>query len=67
MTKELADTDVVKTVQEAAAYLRLHPATIRKLIVAGEIPATKVGNHWRIRAVELHALLEPKAPSARSA
>jgi len=32
--------------RQAAVFLRLHPQTVRKLAIAGEIPATKPGKRW---------------------
>jgi excisionase family DNA binding protein len=32
--------------RQAAVFLRLHPQTVRKLAVAGEIPAAKPGKRW---------------------
>ena len=37
----------VWTVDEVAAYLRLHPGTVYRLIGRGQLPAFKVGNDWR--------------------
>jgi excisionase family DNA binding protein len=37
----------VWTVEEVAAYLRLHPGTVYRLLRRGELPAFKVGNDWR--------------------
>jgi len=34
-------------INEAAAFLGVHPQTIRKLARAGELPAFKVGRAWR--------------------
>jgi len=31
---------------EASAFLRMHPETLRRLAVAGEIPGAKPGKHW---------------------
>jgi PTS system nitrogen regulatory IIA component len=37
----------VLTVQEVALILKLHPRTVMKMAVSGEIPAAKVGRQWR--------------------
>ncbi|MGQ9779724.1 MAG: helix-turn-helix domain-containing protein [Bacillota bacterium] len=34
--------------EEAAAYLRVHPQTVYKLLRRGELPGRKVGQLWRI-------------------
>ena len=38
------------TVDEAASELRVHPATVRKMIKRGEIAAIRVGRIWRVDA-----------------
>lgn len=37
----------VLTVQEVASMLKLHPRTVMKMALSGEIPAAKVGRQWR--------------------
>jgi excisionase family DNA binding protein len=39
----------VMTVREVAAYLRVHPATIYKLLKRHQIPAFRLGSDWRFR------------------
>ena len=34
-------------VDELSKILRLHPRTIRRLAINGDIPAFKVGHQWR--------------------
>jgi len=53
-------TETLWTVQEAAHYLRLTPATVRAMARKGEIPAVKVGRVWRIDAARLRAHLETR-------
>jgi excisionase family DNA binding protein len=36
------------TINEVAAYLRLHPLTVRRLAREGTLPAYKVGRRWQI-------------------
>lgn len=38
------------TVDEAAAELRVHPATIRRMIKRGDIAAVRIGKVWRVDA-----------------
>ena len=52
------------TVAEAAAYLRVHPETIRRLVRRGELTAIKVGSVWR---VPVDALERPTQPSDQPA
>jgi excisionase family DNA binding protein len=44
---------VLVTVAEAAAYLVLSPATVRRQILKGRIRARKVGRDWDIDFSEL--------------
>jgi excisionase family DNA binding protein len=44
------------TVKEAAEWLRLHPGSVRRLIAARRIPATKIGHEWRISWAFLSSL-----------
>ena len=37
----------VVTVKELAAYLRVHPSTIYKLLRLGELPGFRVASEWR--------------------
>lgn len=39
----------IMTIEEVAAYLSLHPLTVRRLARDGEIPAFKVGRQWRVK------------------
>ena len=49
------------TLAEVAASTRLHPETVRRMIADGRLPAVKVAGRWRVRAVDVAALLEPTA------
>jgi excisionase family DNA binding protein len=48
------------TIPEAAARLKVHSNTVRRLIKAGELKASKVGRQWRIQASELERLTSQK-------
>jgi excisionase family DNA binding protein len=39
----------VMTLEEVAAFLRVHPSTIYRLLRLGHIPAFKLGSDWRSR------------------
>jgi two-component system, response regulator, stage 0 sporulation protein F len=41
------------TLKETAAYLRVHPITVRRWALAGEIPCFKVGKQWRFSASKI--------------
>ena len=39
--------------EEAAQLLGIHPETLRRMAVRGEVPALKVGRFWKYRASTL--------------
>ncbi len=45
------------TCEEAAAYLRVHPRTVGRLLKEGRLPGVKVGRQWRLRRADLDAHL----------
>ena len=49
------------TINEVAAYLRLHPLTVRRLAISGEIPAFKIGKQWRIKRELLDRRIEQES------
>ena len=40
---------------EASRFLRIHPATVKRLAREGKLPAFRIGNRWRFRHSELDA------------
>jgi excisionase family DNA binding protein len=38
----------ILTVDEVAAWLRIHPTTVYRLLRQGKIPGFKVGSDWRL-------------------
>ncbi|MDR3739312.1 MAG: helix-turn-helix domain-containing protein [Terracidiphilus sp.] len=59
--------DELLTVEEAAARLKMHPVTVRRMLRAGQLPGRKVGaRQWRVSAAALRAYIEggPK-PAAK--
>ena len=59
--------DELLSVDEAAAWLKMHAVTVRRLLREGRIPGKKVGpRQWRISAAALKAYMEagekPAAP-----
>jgi excisionase family DNA binding protein len=44
----MADDDIL-TVREISNLLRLHPATVYKLVKQGKIPSFRIGSEWRFR------------------
>jgi excisionase family DNA binding protein len=51
--------------REAASLLGIHPETIRRMAVRGEVPALKVGRFWKFRASELDAWVSSKLKCSR--
>jgi excisionase family DNA binding protein len=43
----------ILTVAEVAAYLRVHPSTIYRLLKAHQLPAFHVGGDWRFNVEEI--------------
>lgn len=41
------------SVEDVAAEVGMHPETIRRLLMAGEMPGYKAGRHWRITRAAL--------------
>ena len=46
------------TIREAAAFLRLHPRTVREYVRAGELEGRVIGGRWRFRRKDLDAFYE---------
>lgn len=51
-------TSTLLTVPEVAAQLRVDPATVRRWITAGTIPAVKVGRSYRVEADQVRAVID---------
>ena len=47
----------VLTLDEAAAYLRVHPRTLRVKASAGAVPGAKIGKVWRFHRRQLERWL----------
>lgn len=60
----LPDREIL-TVEQAAAYLRVHKVTVYKYIRAGLLPAAKLGKVYRIRRHDVEALLAASKASTR--
>jgi excisionase family DNA binding protein len=54
-------TQQFMTVEEVAKYLQLHPQTIARMAQRGELPAVKIGRHWRFRKDVLDTFLDEQA------
>ena len=51
------------TVNEAAAYLKMRPRTIREWIASGRIHAKKIGRSYVILEEELRRIIIPTSPA----
>lgn len=54
-------TQQLMTVEEVAKYLQLNPQTVSRMAARGELPAAKVGRHWRFRREILDKFLDDEA------
>ena len=54
-------TQPIMAIDEVAAYLGLHPLTVRRLARDGEIPAFKVGRQWRVKRELLDRWMEEQS------
>ena len=52
-TDTLRDGEIL-TVMEVAKFLRVPKSTVYKLARAGELPASKIGKHWRFLRRDIH-------------
>lgn len=59
MTFAMPDRGLL-TVREVAAAMRVSTMTVYRLIKAGELPAIRVGKHFRIKGGDLHAYLDSR-------
>lgn len=50
----------VLTSEQAARLLNIHPKTLQRMARKGQIPAHRIGDLWRFRALELDAWLRGK-------
>jgi excisionase family DNA binding protein len=56
------ELEMVLTINEVAAILRLHSTTVYRLVRRGEIPGIKIGGHWRVNRASLDSFLSPELP-----
>lgn len=54
------------TVEEVANYLKLNKQTVMRMAARGELPAAKVGRHWRFRRPDIEAYIERKVAGLKS-
>ncbi len=61
MNKKSEPTDEVMNADEAATWLKIPKSTLYKLCTDGELPAAKVGRHWRFHRDTLERWLQDKS------
>lgn len=52
--------DVIMTIEELAAYLKIPKSTLYKLVREGAIPSQKIGRHWRFRKMAIDRWLKDR-------
>ena len=53
-------THEIMNIKEVSGYLKIPISTIYKLAQSGEVPAAKVGKHWRFMKKDLDHLFKKK-------
>jgi len=56
------ELESVLTITEVAQILRVHPATVYRVVRRGELPGFKIGNSWRINKASLDLWLSAERP-----
>ncbi|MDO9117786.1 MAG: helix-turn-helix domain-containing protein [Nitrospira sp.] len=54
----------IMTVQEVARFLRVPKSTVYKLARVGELPASKIGKHWRFLRRDIHDWMHSRSQAA---
>lgn len=63
MKNDSSTPDHLLTLADAAAYLRMHPRTLRTYVHRGLLPGRLIGRRWKFRREDLVTLFET-APSS---
>ncbi|MBX3351220.1 MAG: helix-turn-helix domain-containing protein [Nitrospira sp.] len=54
----------ILTVMEVARFLRVPKSTVYKLARGGELPASKIGKHWRFLRRDIHEWMHSRSKHA---
>lgn len=54
----------IMTVTEVAQFLRVPKSTVYKLARIGELPASKIGKHWRFLRRDIHEWMHCRSLAA---
>jgi excisionase family DNA binding protein len=57
------DTEIL-TVMDVARFLRVPKSTVYKLARIGELPASKIGKHWRFLRRDIHEWMHSRSQQA---
>jgi len=59
---DVASTDSeILTVMDVARFLRVPKSTVYKLARLGELPASKIGKHWRFLRRDIHQWMHSRS------
>lgn len=53
----------ILTIMEVARFLRVPKSTVYKLARVGELPASKIGKHWRFLRRDIHEWMRSRSAS----
>jgi excisionase family DNA binding protein len=53
--------DEILTVMDVAQFLRVPKSTVYKLARVGELPASKIGKHWRFLRRDIHEWMHSRS------
>jgi excisionase family DNA binding protein len=54
----------ILTVMDVARFLRVPKSTVYKLARVGELPASKIGKHWRFLRRDIHEWMHSRSQQA---
>jgi excisionase family DNA binding protein len=58
------DTERVMTVEELAAYLKIHRSTIYRLLTNEGLPGFKIGSDWRFKVADIDEWIAARKKSS---
>jgi excisionase family DNA binding protein len=58
------ETNELLTLDEVAAYVRVHRNTVYRWVRTGQLPALQVGATWRVRRSDIDAMTAPSGGAA---
>lgn len=57
--------DELLTIKEVAQKLKMHPDTIKRMLIAGKMPGYKIEGSWRVKQDELERWIEDRKNIAK--